>query len=519
MPKGPHEELASAASADALSPASQAAIADTRWFGHPRGLSTLFFTEMWERFSYYGMRAILFLFMVAEVERGGFGLTPEIAGAVYGLYTAGVYLLALPGGWLADRLIGQRRAIWYGGLTIAAGHFAMAVPTAETFYLGLVLIVVGTGLLKPNISTIVGDLYPEGGARRDAGFSVFYMGINIGAFLAPLVCGYLGESVNWHYGFAAAGVGMVLGLIQYKLTERNLGDLGMRPSAAHADETLQAAYTARAMRALGGVGLLLGAFVVAVLIGAVPINAIALSNVAGFVIVGTAVAFFAYVLLFGNLSPVEKRRIGVIAVLFVFSAMFWSGFEQAGSSLNLFAERYTDRVLFGWEMPASWLQSVNPIFIIALAPVFGVLWVRLAQRNLEPSSPLKFALGLIMLGLGFGVMVFAAQIAVAGGFPSPMWLVLMYLLHTTGELALSPVGLSTVTKLAPRRLVGQMMGIWFISISLGNLIAGRIAGNFDPEQLSQMPDLFLTITLWTVGAGVVLALLARPMRAWIGDAR
>jgi proton-dependent oligopeptide transporter, POT family len=516
MTKDPSGEFA-APESTALSGGAIGVAGGAQWFGHPRGLSTLFFTEMWERFSYYGMRAILFLFMVAEVERGGFGLTPEIAGAIYGLYTAGVYLFALPGGWLADKLIGQRRAIWYGGIIIATGHFSMAVPRVETFFLGLVLIVIGTGLLKPNISTIVGDLYPEGGARRDAGFSVFYMGINIGAFLAPLICGYLGENVNWHYGFAAAGFGMVVGLIQYKLTERHLGTLGTAPSPTHDDPSLQAAYHRKAMQwmwiAIGIISLV----VAAALMGVFTINAIAVSSVAGGVIIGVAIAFFAYVLIAGGLDPAEKRRIGVIAILFVFSAMFWSGFEQAGSSLNLFAERYTDRVFFGWEMPASWLQSVNPLLIIALAPIFGMLWIRLAQKNLEPSSPLKFAFGLILLGLGFVVMIFAARIAVAGGFPSPMWLVLTYLLHTSGELALSPVGLSAVTKLAPRRFVGQMMGIWFISISLGNLIAGRIAGRFDPEQLEQMPDLFLTIVLSTIGAGVVLAIASRPMRKWIGE--
>jgi proton-dependent oligopeptide transporter, POT family len=306
-------------------------------------------------------------------------------------------------------------------------------------------------------------------------------------------------------------------LIQYKLTERHLGTLGTAPSPTHDDPSLQAAYHRQAMQWMWIAFGVLALVVAAALSGVFTINAIAVSSVAGGVIIGVAIAFFAYVLIAGGLNPAEKRRIGVIAILFVFSAMFWSGFEQAGSSLNLFAERYTDRVLFGWEMPASWLQSVNPLLIIALAPIFGMLWIRLAQKNLEPSSPLKFAFGLILLGLGFVVMIFAARIAVAGGFPSPMWLVLTYLLHTSGELALSPVGLSAVTKLAPRRFVGQMMGIWFISISLGNLIAGRIAGRFDPEQLEQMPDLFLTIVLSTIGAGVVLAIASRPMRKWIGE--
>lgn len=488
---------------------------DTAFFGHPRGLSTLFFTEMWERFSYYGMRAILFLFMVAEVERGGFGLTPEIAGAIYGLYTAGVYLLALPGGWIADRLIGQKKAIWYGGIIIAAGHFSMAIPSVQTFYLGLVLIVVGTGLLKPNISTIVGDLYPDGGARRDAGFSIFYMGINIGAFLSPLVCGYLGEQVNWHYGFAAAGVGMVVGLIQFRLTGKYLGDIGDAPALAADNPSADAASRKRLMNIVAGVTLAIGAFVALALFGVVPINPLVMVRFASAVIIGSALVYFLYIFLAGGLSAVERKRVGVIVILFFFSAMFWSGFEQAGSSLNLFAERFTDRVIFGWEMPASWLQSVNPLLIIALAPLFGMLWIRLAMKQMEPSSPLKFGFGLLLLGLGFLIMVFASHVAVAGGLASPIWLILVYLLHTSGELALSPVGLSTVTKLAPRRFVGQMMGIWFISISLGNLIAGKIAGGFDPENVQTMPDLFMTVVISTMGAGALLVLLSPLFKSWL----
>lgn len=481
--------------------------------GHPRGLYTLFFTEMWERFSYYGMRAILILFLAASVERGGMGIDVMTAGAIYGLYTAAVYLFALPGGWIADRLVGAQKAVWYGGITIACGHFSMAIPTTQTFFIGLVLIVLGTGLLKPNISAIVGDLYPgDVGARRDAGFSIFYMGINIGAFLGPLVCGWLGETVNWHYGFGAAGVGMVLGLTQYRLTQHHLGEAGLKPTPFSDDPVVDAAKRRQAaLWAWAGIGVI-ALVVLAGVTGAMQIDARAFAENAGVVIVLLAAAYFGWLFWRGGMTHIEKQRVGVIVVLFIGAAMFWSGFEQAGSSLNLFADRHTDRVMFGWEMPASWLQAVNPLFIITLAPFFAWFWVFLARRNLNPSIPAKFALGLIQLGLGFGVMAVAATFAVQAEMVLPSWLVLTYLLHTMGELCLSPVGLSAITKLSPKRYVGQMMGIWFIAAALGNLMAGLIAGHFDPEALEQMPALFSSVLMTTAGLGVIFLLFLRPFR-------
>jgi POT family proton-dependent oligopeptide transporter len=489
------------------------------FFGHPRGLSTLFFTEMWERFSYYGMRALLMLFMTTSVAQGGLGFDTQKAGAIYGLYGAGVYLSAMPGGWLADHLIGQRRAVLFGGIIIALGHFSMALPGTFFFYLGLLLIVLGTGLLKPNISTMVGDLYPEGGARRDAGFSIFYMGINIGAFIAPLLVGYLGEKVDWHLGFGAAGVGMVFGVLQYVLGDKQLGEVGKQPKSALAPPMpgqpgpLREAGGSRLL-GLVVVGLLVGLLGVLQLLGAVDLTtAVGLASAGGLIILTLALAFFAYMFTAGGLDPVEKRRLGVIGVLFLCSSIFWAGFEQAGSSLNLFARELTDRVLLGWEMPASFLQSVNALLIIGLAPAFAWLWVWLNKRGREPSSPAKFSLGLVLLGAGFLVMV-AASVAAAGGHEvSPMWLVLTYLLHTFGELSLSPVGLSTVTKLSPHRMVGQMMGVWFMSMALGNLIAGRVAGLFETLPL---PQLFGAVAATAIAAGLVLALFVRPIRRLMG---
>jgi POT family proton-dependent oligopeptide transporter len=479
---------------------------EKQFFGHPRGLATLFFTEMWERFSYYGGRGILILFMTAALVDGGLGMTAVTAAAIYGLYTAGVYLLALPGGWVADRLIGQRSAVFVGGLFIAAGNFSVATPGLPTFYLGLVLIVLGTGLLKPNVSAIVGDLYPEGGARRDAGFSIFYMGINIGAFVAPLICGWLGENINWHYGFAAAGIGMILGLLQYRLGWGYLGDAGKyrdearvrRPDAVR--------------KAIMGVGLVVVIAAILAFLSNRGILHVTLEGAAqgtGVVILSLAVLFFASVLLFGELETPEKKRVVVIFLLFLGAAMFWAGFEQAGSSMNLFARSLTNRNVFGIEVPASWLQSVNPLFIIIFAPIFGWLWVFLNARNKEPSLPVKFGSGLVLLGAGFLVIAWGATYTTGGSLVSPAWLVATYFLHTCGELALSPVGLSSVTKLSPPRYVGQMMGTWFMGAALGNLVAGLVAGLFETMPL---PKLFFTVAVTVAVAGLFFVVFSRPIR-------
>jgi POT family proton-dependent oligopeptide transporter len=469
---------------------------------------------MWERFSYYGMRALLILFMTASAEKGGLGFDTTKAGAIYGLYTGSVYLMAMPGGWLADRLIGQRRAVLYGGIIIALGHFSMALPGTFFFYLGLLLIVLGTGLLKPNVSAMVGGLYPEGGARRDAGFSIFYMGINIGAFTAPLAVGTLGERVNWHWGFGLAGIGMVAGVIQYLLGDRHLGEVGKLSKSVPGSSAQAEGRGGSSAVGLAVVGVLVGLLVLLQVLHVVDLTtAVGLASAGGFIIFALALAFFGYQFTAGGLEAAEKRRLAVIAVFFVCSSIFWAGFEQAGSSLNLFARELTDRVVFGEEVPASTLQSVNALFIIALAPVFAWLWVWLNKRGREPSSPAKFSLGLVLLGSGFLVMVAASLAAATGHKVSPLWLVLTYLLHTFGELSLSPVGLSTVTKLAPPRTVGQMMGVWFMSMALGNLIAGRVAGQFESMPL---PQLFGAVAGVAIGAGLVLALFVRPLRRMMG---
>jgi POT family proton-dependent oligopeptide transporter len=472
---------------------------------HPRGLYTLFFTEMWERLSYYGMRALLVLFMVDKVQNGGLGLTDEVATAIYGLYTAGVYLAALPGGWIADRLLGAQRAVWIGGILIAAGHFSLAIPSSTTFFLGLLLIVMGTGLLKPNISTLVGQLYPEGGARRDAGFTLFYMGINLGAAIGPLVCSLLGEKLNWHYGFTAAGIGMVFGLVQFHLTRHHLGDAGrdLPHTSAPEERRRDTRLLSLGLATFTGIALL-------VFLGILPINPVWLARRTALVIVGIAIAWFIRTFLFAGLNPVEKKRLGVIALLFLASAMFWSGFEQAGSSLNLFADRHTQRLLGGFTIPAGWFQSLNAVFVIALAPVVAALWISLARRGSSPPLVAKLAAGLLLLAAGFAVLVVGSRRALAGGPVLPTWLIATYLLHTLGELFLSPVGLSSVTKLAPQRLAGQMMGVWFLATSLGNLLAGLFAGSVAGDNAADMPARFFQVVLTAGITGLVLLLVAKP---------
>jgi POT family proton-dependent oligopeptide transporter len=500
--------------------AARTDVSDTSGFGgHPRGLPTLFFTEMWERFSYYGLRPLLVLFMSAALMQGGFGFDRGQASAIVGIYAASVYLASLPGGWIADRLLGLRRAILYGAICISAGHISIGLSAFAggklTFFLGLILIVCGTGLLKPNISAIVGDLYPEGGARRDAGFSIFYMGINLGAFLGQIVTGFLGETIGWHWGFGAAGVGMLVGLAVFATRSRTtLGDIGARPTPLE-DPAAQRSRERRAKLILGvGLGAL-ALVVVLAAVGAVTLDAQVIGQYMTFVLVGLAVLFFGFLFVAGGLDSDEKKRVLLIAVLFVFAAIFWSAFEQAPTSLNLFAKDFTERNLGGFEVPAVWFQSVNSAFIILLAPVFAALWGWLGARKLDLSSPVKFSLGLLFAGVGFFIMIFAANIVAAGGGAvkvSAMWLVGSYFFQTIGELCLSPVGLSSMTKLSPRRYVGQMMGIWFLASAVGNLIAGLVGGHVDPNKLEQMPQLFTATTASLVVSAIALGLLAIPIR-------
>ncbi len=504
--------------------APHASVAERTLFGHPRGLMTLFFTELWERFSYYGMRAILMLFMTAAAAEGGLGWGTDQAGSVYALYTSLVYLVSLPGGWLADKFLGQRKAVLWGGAIIMLGHIALAMHGMVFFFSGLLLIVIGTGLLKPNISAMVGQLYAPGDARRDAGFSIFYMGINIGAFLSPLVCGWLAQHQDfrdmlegwgmnaqnsWHWGFGAAAVGMFFGLVQYVLGGRNLGTAGLHPAQLDPESYAKA----KRLLTIGLVSTLVvvGGLAAIHMGGIYELSEQRINNGFSVLVAAVVIGFFWWLFKAGDWKPEERKRLFVIMVLFFGASVFWSCFEQAGSTLNLFAEESTHCTAFGYEFPSSWFQSLNAIFIIALAPVFAWLWVALKDRS--PGSPAKFAFGLFFVGLGFAVLMGGARLAGDTGRVSPWWLFMTYLLHTIGELCLSPVGLSAMTKLAPARVVGMMMGVWFLATSVGNLIAGNVARLYGEVDRT---DIFLYVTIFAMAATVVMLFTIRPIRNMLG---
>jgi POT family proton-dependent oligopeptide transporter len=444
--------------------------------GHPKGLGPLFFTELWERFSYYGMRAILILYMTSTVAQGGLGFDVKHAASIYGTYTMAVYLTALPGGLVADYLTGARMAVFLGGIVIACGHFAMVFHSLTFFYLGMALIAIGTGLLKPNISAMVGGLYKGDDPRRDSGFSIFYMGINVGALAAPLAIGYLakGESfksfltslgmdpvMSWHWGFGAAGVGMIIGLIVYQLNRDKLAGVGNKVKTRsktttdkQADETVQPA-----------------------------------------------------------LTKADWKRIAAIFIFFIFTILFWGAYEQKGASLNLFADRLTRTEFFGLRFPAPYLQSLTPLFVIMLTPVFSILWVRLKDR--QPSSPVKFTLGLLFIGAAYLLMIPAVMLT-ASGRVSFWWLVGLYFLEVCGEMCLSPVGLSTVTKLSPPKLVGIMMGVWFLASSFGSKLAGFLSGFFVSDNPSQLMKLYGGIAVGLLVSALILALLTPTIKRLMG---
>ena len=497
---------------------------DSAFFGHPRGLSTLFFTEFWERFSYYGMRALLILFMTAPIAAGGLAFDTAKAGSIYGAYTALVYLASVPGGWLADRFLGQRRATLYGGVVIMLGHISLAVPTVGAFYLGLILVISGTGLLKPNVSTMVGQLYAPEDRRRDAGFSLYYMGINLGASVSPFLTGWLAQAepfqrvlgsigltpeYSWHWGFAMAAVGMFFGLLQYLAGWKYLGEAGMEPVPPESPE----ARMHQRFQLQAGLGIaFLVALVLVVLIrtGRLSITPELISLTIGYLLIAVVVGTFAWLLLSRGWTASERKRLLVILVLFAASSVFWALYEQAGSTLNLFAQRNTENALFGWSFPPSWFQAVPPIFVITMAPAFAWFWLKLGPR--EPSSPAKFVLGLVFVSAGFAVLMIPAA---SSAKASPLWLVLTYFLHVVGEMCLSPIGLSATTRLAPTRVQGLMMGVWFLSISVGSYLGGRVASLYEAYAL---PTLFGVVAACALLAAVVLALLLRPIDRMMGRA-
>jgi proton-dependent oligopeptide transporter, POT family len=479
-------------------------------FGQPRGLATLFLTEMWERFAYYGMRAILILYAVAAVRDGGLGLDDHVASAVYGLYIAATYVFALFGGWIADRLLGAQRAVIVGGVIILVGNALLVLGHASSFFLGLVIIVLGVGLLKPNISVMVAELYPEGGARRDAGFSIFYVGISVGALLGSILVSQCAERFGWRWGFALPVLGMMLGLGQFMHTRKWLG---------HRGRATEQQVSWRSCLPVVVFIVVIAVICALALGGQLAIDPVRLAGAASWVIALCALTYFAYLIFFASLGAQERRRVYAMGALFVAYAVFYAGFEQGGASLNLFAERYTDRHIFGWSLPAGELQGATALYTILFAPAFAALWLALGRRGKDPSASTKFAAGLALLAAGYLVMYVASGYVVAGFKVLPSWLLFTYFLQECGDLCLSPVGLSSMTKLAPRRYVGQVMGLWFLALALGNNLAGQLSGEYDARDLHSLPTLFLKIACGSLIAAAIMLLFTPTFRRLMGAAK
>ena len=479
-------------------------------FGQPVGLATLFLTEMWERFSYYGMRSILILYAVAAVSTGGFGMDDHVASAVYGLYIAATYVFALGGGWMADRLLGAQRAVIIGGILIMCGNALLVIGRMPMFFLGLAVIVLGVGLLKPNISVMVAELYPEGGARRDAGFSIFYVGISVGALLSSLLVPLAAARFGWRWGFVLPVAGMLLGLTQFMLTRKWLG---------HRGRIAERSITWRNWVPVIVFAVIVVTIAALALGGMLVLEPIALAEGASWLIAIFALAYFIYLIGFAGLDGTERRRVFAMAALFAAYATFFAGFEQGGASLNLFAERYTDRHILGWNMPAGVLQGATALFTILFAPVFAAIWLALGRRDRDPAPSAKFAAGLALLGVSYLIMYAASGYVVAGQQVLPTWLLVSYFVQECGDLCLSPVGLSSMTKLAPRRFVGQVMGLWFLALALGNNLAGQLSGEYDARDLHSLPVLFLKIACASLLAAAIMLLLTPSLRRLMGGVK
>ena len=477
---------------------------DTAFFGHPIGLRTLFLTEMWERMSYYGMRALLVLYMTGSLTgfNPGMGLSAIDANAIYGIYVGMVYFMVVPGGWIADNILGHQKAVLIGAIIIALGHFTLAIPIEQTFFLGLILVVLGTGLLKGNISTIVGNLYQQNDQRRDSGYTIFYMSINIGSTLGFLICSWLGEKIGWHYGFGAAGIGMAFGVYQFINYRHLLGDAGMNPNEML--DSKRAKLISWTKRSLVLMFLVIGLG----LFGMITIDPRVFAENFAYFLTIVAGAYFIYLYVFAGLNSNEKKNLLLLFVLFIGAAAFWSGFDQSASSLSIFARDYTDLSVAGYIIPIGWLQFANPIFVVTFAPIFAGIWAHLARMNLDPSLPLKFAIGLIFMALSFIVMVYAVKLAMVSAPVGMQWLLITYLLQTWGELALSPIGLSAFSKYSPKRYMGQMFGLWFLASAIGGVLAGLLGGDATVDGLNSVQPIFTFMIQYYVVIAIALIVMA-----------
>ena len=484
------------------------------FFGHPLGLRTLFFTELWERMSYYGMRGLLVLYMtIGVIGNPGLGWSNIEANAIYGIYAGMVYFLALPGGWLADNLLGYQKAVLYGALIIMFGHFTLAIPLEQTFILGLALVAIGTGLLKPNISSIVGQLYSDDDERRDSGFTIFYMSINIGSMLGFAVCGYLGERIGWHWGFGAAGIGMLLGVLQFIFFKDNLGEAGLYPNSMSQERRQSLKFWTISTILFFLVIVLTG------ILGIWNVDPVFFAERFRDFLVVISFVYFGYLFFFAGLTSNEKKNVLMLLLLFVGAAAFWSGFDQSAGSLSIFTRDYVNLTFGFFQAPVSWTQFLNPLFVVMFAPFFAYLWIYLGKRNLNPNTPIKFAIGLIFMGLGFIVMLYAVEYALISAPVGVQWLLLTYLLHTFGELVLSPVGLSAFSRYSPKKYLGQMMGLWFLASSLGGVLAGLLGGEATESGLTSMTPIFTELIYYYFILAVVLIGLSFFIRGKINSSQ
>ena len=482
---------------------------DKGFFGHPIGLRTLFLTEMWERMSYYGMRALLVLYMTGAMTgfNPGLGWSAIEANAIYGIYVGFVYFMVVPGGWIADNILGHQKAVLIGAIIIALGHFTLAIPLEQTFFLGLILIVLGTGLLKGNISTIVGSLYKDNDDRRESGYTIFYMSINIGSTLGFLICSYLGEKIGWHYGFGAAGIGMSFGVYQYIKFRHLLGSAGAEPNNMPDDKRTNLIKWTKL--SLVGMFIVIGMG----LLGLVSFDPRAFAENFAYFLTTVAGLYFLYLFIFAGLNSAERKNLLLLFVLFIGAAAFWSGFDQSASSLSIFARDYTDLTIGNFAMPIGWLQFANPILVVTFAPIFAGMWAYLGRINMNPSLPLKFAIGLLFMALSFIVMIYAVNLAMVSAPVGMQWLLITYAIQTWGELALSPIGLAAFSKYSPKRYMGQMFGLWFLASAIGGVLAGLLGGDAMSEGLLSIEPIFAFMIQYYLIIAVILIALSFVIKA------
>ena len=482
---------------------------DKGFFGHPIGLRTLFLTEMWERMSYYGMRALLVLYMTGAMTgfNPGLGWSAIEANAIYGIYVGFVYFMVVPGGWIADNILGHQKAVLIGAIIIALGHFTLALPLTQTFFLGLIFIVLGTGLLKGNISTIVGSLYKDNDDRRESGYTIFYMSINIGSTLGFLICSYLGEKIGWHYGFGAAGVGMTFGVYQFIKYRHLLGSAGAEPNDMPDEKRSNLVKWTKLSLVLMFIVIGMGLF------GLISVEPRAFAENFAYFLTGVAGLYFIYLFVFAGLNSDERKNLLLLFVLFIGAAAFWSGFDQSASSLSIFARDYTDLTIGGFAMPIGWLQFANPILVVTFAPIFAGMWAYLGRVNMNPSLPLKFAIGLLFMALSFIVMIYAVRLAMVSAPVGMQWLLITYAIQTWGELALSPIGLAAFSKYSPKRYMGQMFGLWFLASAIGGVLAGLLGGDAMSDGLSSIQPIFAFMIQYYLIIAVILVALSFVIKA------